>query len=123
MQIHRAKYSYIYEKLMMAVQLLAVSDGSLRERLETAYLAVHTLDHRETSWATADDRTKFEDIVHRLTRVPDSARGALVATLDTMRDDEMQSVAEDIWSLFLSYAYLDAEAQILSDLRHRSDPS
>ena len=123
MQIHWAKYSYIYEKLMMAVRSLAVSDGSLRKRLEAAYLAMHTLDHGETSWATAEDRAKFQDIVHRLTRVPDSAGGALQATLDAMRDDEMRSVAEDIWLLFLGYAYLDAEAQVLSDLRHGSDPS
>ncbi|MBS7812853.1 hypothetical protein KHU32_18030 [Roseococcus sp. XZZS9] len=123
MQTHWAKYSYIYEKLMMAVRSLAVSHGTLRERLHASYLAMYTLDLGETSWASADDRAKFQHIVHRLTSVQDPARGALAATLEAMREDEMESVAEVIWSLFLSYAYLDAEAQVRSDLQHGSDLS
>ncbi|MDT8332903.1 hypothetical protein RQ831_17750 [Roseomonas gilardii] len=115
MEAHWMKYGYIYEKLMSATRSLATSDESLRVRLRNAYLAMHTLDHDETAWANDGSRDRYRDVVRRLTRLPDPQQGALDATLAVLTTDEMILIAEDIWALFLEYAYLDAEAQVLSD--------
>ena len=99
---------------MVAAGSLATSDGDLRTRLHGAYLAMHTLNHCETAWANEEDRARFAGIVERLTRVEDPARGSIRATLETLPPEELKAIAEELWSLFLDYARLDAEAQAAS---------
>ena len=94
------KLSHLYEKFMVAVEVLATSPAFLQRRLEGAYRSF--IDPKD--FDDKEMRATFEQIRSRITRVPDEQIGSIAATCRQMSDQEAAEVADFIFSLFLRIA-------------------
>jgi hypothetical protein len=91
------KLSHLYEKFMVAVEVLATSPAFLQRRLEGAYRSF--IDPKD--FDDKEMRATFEQIRSRITRVPDEQIGSIAATCRQMSDQEAAEIADFIFSLFL----------------------
>ena len=98
----RMKLTELYEKFMVAVDVLATSPASLQKRLEGAYRSFIDIEPKDLD----DDEMQatFEQIRSRLTRVQHGQIDAIAATCRQMSDQEAAEVADFIFSLFLRIA-------------------
>lgn len=111
MSTRSAHHGHVFKKLTVAVANLATSHGTLASRLAGTTRALRALSHPSTAWASPDDRARLDEILHRVGNMPVAGQNA--ADPDVMRITlrEQKAIAEEIWSLYLDYAQLDAEAR------------
>jgi hypothetical protein len=98
----RMKFTSLYEKFMVAVDVLATSPASLQKRLEGAYRSF--IDIEPKDFDDDEMQATFEQIRSRLTRVQQGQIDAIAATCRQMSDQEAAEVADFIFSLFLRIA-------------------
>jgi len=93
----RMKFTSLYEKFMVAVDVLATSPASLQKRLEGAYRSFIEIEPKDFD----DDEMQatFEQIRSRLTRVQHGQIDSIAATCRQMSDQEAAEVADFIFSL------------------------
>ena len=96
------KFTSLYEKFMVAVDVLATSPASLQKRLEGAYRSF--IDIEPEDFDDDEMQATFEQIRSRLTRVQQGQIDAIAATCRQMSDQEAAEVADFIFSLFLRIA-------------------
>jgi hypothetical protein len=96
------KLTHLYEKFMVAVDLLATSPGSLQRRLEGAYKSLIDVEPRD--FDDREMRTTLKQILSRITRIQDEQVGSIAATCRQMSDQEAAEAADFIFSLFLRIA-------------------
>jgi hypothetical protein len=96
------KLSHLYEKFMVAVEVLATSPASLQRRLEGAYRSF--IDVEPKDFDDEEMRATFEQIRSRITRVPDGPIDSIAATCREMSDQEAAEVADFLLGLFLRIA-------------------
>jgi hypothetical protein len=94
------KLSHLYEKFMVAVEVLATSPAFLQRRLEGAYRSF--IDPKD--FDDKEMRATFEQIRSRITRVPDEQIGSIAATCRQMSDQEATEIADFLLGLFLKIA-------------------
>ena len=92
---------HVSERVYNAVEALATGSGSLRERLRNAVMGLLPL--RPEEFATEDQRSRFELIIHWSTRysAPDPAEGDLAHTLRISDDERVSSLASHILELLM----------------------
>ena len=98
----RMKFTSLYEKFMVAVDVLATSPASLQKRLEGAYRSF--IDIEPEDFDDDEMQATFEQIRSRLTRVQQGQIDAIAATCRQMSDQEAAEIADFIFSLFLRIA-------------------
>jgi hypothetical protein len=98
----RVKLTDLFEKFMVAVDLLATSPASLQRRLEGAYRSF--IDIEPKNFDDEELETTFEQIRSRLTTVQHEQIDSIAATCRQMSDQEAAEVADFIFSLFLRVA-------------------
>ena len=98
----RMKFTSLYEKFMVAVDVLATSPASLQKQLEGAYRSF--IDIEPEDFDDDEMQATFEQIRSRLTRVQQGQIDAIAATCRQMSDQEAAEVADFIFSLFLRIA-------------------
>jgi hypothetical protein len=98
----RMKFTSLYEKFMVAVDVLATSPASLQKRLEGAYRSF--IDIEPKDFDDDEMQATFEQIRSRLTRVQIRQIDSIAATCRQMSDQEAAEVADFIFSLFLRIA-------------------
>lgn len=98
----RTKLTDLYERFMVAVEVLATSPASLQRRLEGAYRSL--IDVEPKDFAEEEMRATFEQIRSRIMRVPDPQIDSIAATCRQMSDQEAAEVADFILGLFLRIA-------------------
>jgi hypothetical protein len=91
----RDELCYVDEKFTDAVRQLAISSGPMKERLEAAFLAIHTV--RANDFDDPQMRAAYQSILERLT-----INGTVVATTAQMDANEGEDVANGIFELFLA---------------------
>lgn len=96
------KLSHLYEKFMVAVEVLATSPASLQRRLEGAYTSF--IDVEPKDFDDKEMRATFEQIRSRITRVPDEQICSIAATCRQMSDQEATEIADFLLGLFLKIA-------------------
>ena len=101
-RMDRMKFTSLYEKFMVAVDVLATSPASLQKRLEGAYRSF--IDIEPEDFDDDEMQATFEEIRSRLTRVQQGQIDAIAATCRQMSDQEAAEVADFIFSLFLRIA-------------------
>jgi hypothetical protein len=94
----RIKFSSLYEKFMVAVDVLATCPAPLQKRLEGAYRSF--IDIEPKDFDDEEMQTTFEQIRSRLTRVQYGQIDSIAATCRQMSDQEAAEVADFIFSLF-----------------------
>ena len=98
----RIKLADLYEKFMVAVEVLATSRASLQRRLEGAYRSF--IDIEPKDFDDEEMQATFEQIRSRLTRVQHGQIDSIAATCRQMSDEEAAEIADFIFSLFLRIA-------------------
>jgi hypothetical protein len=98
----RIKVNHLFEKFMVAADVLATSPASLQKRLEGAYRSF--IDIEPKDFDDGQMQATFEQIRSRLTRVQDGQIDSIAATCRQMSDQEAAEVADFIFSLFLRIA-------------------
>ena len=98
----RMKFTHLFEKFMVAVDVLATSPASLQKRLEGAYRSF--IDVEPKDFDDKEMQDTFEQIRSRLTRVQHGQIDSIAATCKQMSDQEAAEVADFIFSLFLRIA-------------------
>jgi hypothetical protein len=78
------KLTHLYEKFMVAVDLLATSPGSLQRRLEGAYRNLIDVEPRD--FDDREMRTTFKQILSRITIIQDGQVGSIAAACSQMSD-------------------------------------
>ena len=101
-RMDRMKFTSLYEKFMVAVDVLATSPASLQKRLEGAYRSF--IDIEPKDFDDDEMQATFEQIRSRLTRVQQGQIDAIAATCRQMSDQEAAEIADFIFSLFLRIA-------------------
>ena len=101
-RMDRMKFTSLYEKFMVAVDVLATSPASLQKRLEGAYRSFIEIEPKDFD----DDEMQatFEQFRSRLTTVQQGQIDAIAATCRQMSDQEAAEIADFIFSLFLRIA-------------------
>jgi hypothetical protein len=92
----------LYEKFMVAADMLATSPASLQRRLEGAYRSLIDVDPED--FDDREMRATFKQILSRITRIQDGQIGSIAATCRQMSDQEAAEVADFMFSLFLRIA-------------------
>jgi hypothetical protein len=95
----RMKLTELYEKFMVAVDVLATSPASLQKRLEGAYRSFMDIEPKD--FDDEEMQTTFEQIRSRLTSVQHGQIDSLAATCRQMSDQEAAEIADFIFGLFL----------------------
>jgi hypothetical protein len=98
----RKKLNHLFEKFMIAVDVLATSPASLQKRLEGAYRSFTDIEPKD--FDDGEMQATFEQIRSRLMRVKHGEIDFIAATCTQMSDQEAAEVADFIFSLFLSLA-------------------
>lgn len=89
------KNPYPNEKFSNAVRSMAISPGSIQERIGDAY--VYNLMHIKTEEVPEEIQEQFENVKRRLTCVePASDEGRVAATVRQMSTDEAIEIAKQI---------------------------
>jgi hypothetical protein len=96
------KRAQLFEKFMVAVDMLATSPASLQKRLEGAYRSL--VDVESKDFDDKEMQVTFEKIRSRLTRVQHRQTDSIAAACRQMSDQEAAEVADFIFSLFLRIA-------------------
>jgi hypothetical protein len=96
------KLTHLFEKFMVAVDMLATSPASLQKRLEGAYRSF--IDVEAKDFDDKEMQVTFEQIRSRLTRVQNGQTDSITATCRQMSDQEAAEVADFIFALFLRIA-------------------
>ncbi len=109
----RMKLTELYEKFMVAVEVLATSPASLQKRLEGAYRSFVDIEPKD--FDDEEMQITFEQIHSRLTRVQHGQIDSIASTCRQMSDQEGAEIADFIFSLFLRIA----EKYSSSSPRHR----
>jgi hypothetical protein len=92
----------LFEKFMVAVEVLATSPASIQRRLEGAYRSF--IDIEPKDFDDAELEVTFEQIRSRITRFQHGQIDSIAATCKEMSDQEAAEVADFIFSLFLRIA-------------------
>ena len=95
----RMKLTELYEKFMVAVDVLATSPASLQKRLEGAYRSFMDIEPKD--FDDEEMQTTFEQIRSRLTSVQHGQIDSIAATCRQMSDQEAAEIADFIFGLFL----------------------
>ena len=95
----RMKLTELYEKFMVAVDVLDTSPASLQKRLEGAYRSFMDIEPKD--FDDEEMQTTFEQIRSRLTSVQHGQIDSLAATCRQMSDQEAAEIADFIFGLFL----------------------
>ena len=98
----RMKFAHLFEKFMVAVDVLATSSAPLQKRLEGAYRSF--IDVEPKDFDDKEMQDTFEQIRSRLTRVQHGQIDSIAVTCKQMSDQEAAEVADFIFSLFLKIA-------------------
>ncbi len=98
----RMKLTDLFEKFMVAAEVLATSPASLQRRLEGAYRSF--IDIQPKDFDDEEMEATFEQIRSRITRVQHGQIDSIAATCRQMSDQEAVEVADFIFSLFLRIA-------------------
>jgi len=98
----RMKLTDLFEKFMVAAEVLATSPASLQRRLEGAYRSF--IDIQPKDFDDEEMEATFEQIRSRITRVQHGQIDSIAATCRQMSDQEAAEVADFIFSLFLRIA-------------------
>ena len=98
----RMKLTDLFEKFMVAAEVLATSPASLQRRLEGAYRSF--IDIQPKDFDDEEMEATFEQIRSRITRVEHGQIDSIAATCRQMSDQEAAEVADFIFSLFLRIA-------------------
>ena len=98
----RMKSTDLFEKFMVAVDMLATSPATIQKRLEGAYRSFTDIEPRD--FEDEEMQVTFEQIRSRLTRVQHGQIDSIAATCRQMSDQEAAEVADFIFSLFLRIA-------------------
>jgi hypothetical protein len=96
------KRAQLFEKFMVAVDMLATSPASLQKRLEGAYRSLADVESKD--FDDKEMQVTFEQIRSRLTRVQHRQTDSIAAACRQMSDQEAAEVADFIFSLFLRIA-------------------
>lgn len=91
---------YIFEKLFDAVNSLATEQGSLRDRLYSAY--TYSLSHiQEKNLPSSIGEEIRTELQENLSRIRQSLRedGNIAITTKTLKNDDAQKMAEKIVSM------------------------
>ena len=100
--MNRMKLTRLFEKFMVAVDMLATSPASLQKRLEGAYRSV--IDVEAKDFDDKEMQVTFEQIRSRLPRVQRGQADPIAAACRQMSDQEAAEIADFIFSLFLRIA-------------------
>ena len=93
--------SYIFEKLMLTVNILATGKGRINDRLKSAVMSQFERLSPGHNDIPNKYTVKHNQIMKQLTCVkPIGDEGSLTATIDSLSEDESQEIAEKIVSLF-----------------------
>ena len=100
---------YAFEKFNMAVYLLAIGQGSIKERLSSAYYEIAPVQDQDIPFSMKSD---FKWIMHELTKKPsknikvirdgrvvEESLGKLMSTLRFMRKAKAVQIAKKICEL------------------------
>ena len=98
----RMKLTHLYERFMVAVEVLATSPASLQRRLEGACRSLNKVEPKD--FDDEEMQVTFEQIRSRLTRVQHGQIDSIAATCRQMSDQEAAEIADFIFSLFLRIA-------------------
>ena len=92
--------SYAYEKLMVAVDVLATSPQSIQDRIEDAFISGFSRINPNED-LPEKLRADFQQLQNQVTRVPATGdEGTLRATMRVVTDEEATEIAEKILHLF-----------------------
>jgi len=94
----KMKLTDLYERFMVAVDVLATSPAPLQKRLEGAYRSF--IDIEPNDFDNEEMQATFEQIRSRLTRVQHGQIDSIAATCRQMSDQEAAEIADFIFSLF-----------------------
>ena len=97
--MERMKLTELYEKFMVAVDVLATSPASIQKRLEGAYRSFMDIEPKD--FDDEEMQTTFEQIRSRLTSVQHGQIDSIAATCRQMSDQEAAEIADFIFGLFL----------------------
>ena len=102
------KLMYPHEKFLVAVDSLATTEGSLRDRVEAAWMSFHPL--KETDFQ-GELRSKYAELHAALTRMGpvifgdgEVRVGSVHNTLQNLSDDDVRKIADMIFSMFVNIA-------------------
>jgi hypothetical protein len=98
----RRKLTELFEKFMVAVDVLATSPAPIQKRLEGAYKSFVAVESKD--FDDAQMQATFEQIRSRLTRGQHGRTDSVAASCRQMSDQEASEVADFIFSLFLRIA-------------------
>lgn len=98
----KMKLTALFEKFIVAAEVLATSPASLQRRLEGAYRSF--VDIQPKDFDDEEMEATFEQIRSRITRVQHGQIDSIAATCRQMSDQEAAEVADFIFSLFLRIA-------------------
>ena len=98
----RSKLTELFEKFMVAVDVLATSPAPIQKRLEGAYKSFVGVESKD--FDDAQMQATFEQIRSRLTRGQHGQTDSIAASCRQMSDQEASEVADFIFSLFLRVA-------------------
>ena len=98
----RMKFAHLFEKFMVAVDVLATSSAPIQKRVEGAYRSF--IDVEPKDFDDKEMQATFEQIRSRLTRGQHGQTHSIAASCRQMSDQEASEVADFIFSLFLRIA-------------------
>ena len=98
----RIKLTHLFEKFMVAVDVLATSPAPIQKRLEGAFRSFVDIEPKDFN----DEKmqTTFEQIRSRIARVQYGQIDSIATACRQMSDQEASEVADFIFSLFLRIA-------------------
>ena len=114
---------YVWEKLYTAVNILATGQGSIQERLGSAYgdslIRLRGIEDQIPN----EMRTDFEELEKALTREEAKGNeGRIAATMSTMESDEAARHAEKILHMFDTVAKMDPMNEYHTKADHATSP-
>ena len=101
------RYQYPNEKLMVAIDVMATTEGSLRDRIHSGWMSFHTLQAKDFD---GELKSKFVELHDALTAAgpvmsgEDVAVGSVQNTLTHASDEEVRRIADMIASLYFGVA-------------------
>src|SRR3974377_137871 len=95
----RSKLTELFEKFMVAVEVLATSPAPIQKRLEGAYKSFVGVESKD--FDDAQMQATFEQIRSRLTRGQYGQTDSIAASCRQMSDQEASEVADFIFTRFL----------------------
>ena|SRR5262245_6934525 len=98
----RRKLTDLFEKFMVAVDVLATTPAPIQKRLEGAYKSF--VDVQSEDFDDTEMQVTFEQIRSRLSRGQHGQTDSVAASCRQMSDQEASEVADFIFSLFLRIA-------------------